>query len=195
MHGLFNRSLQCFIVDTYGPGAWSAIAAAADLDPARFEALLIYDDRVTRAVIRAAAELLLKPEDDLLEDMGTFLVSNRAADSVRRLLRFGGDDFGTFLHSLNELPDRARLAMPDLDFPRLDLREISTGQFLLRCETPHMEYCRVTLGALRAMADDYGVLASVDFAALPGRGAEISLQVFDTGFSKGRSFSLGVRTA
>jgi hypothetical protein len=51
----------------------------------------------------------------LLEDIGTYLVTDPALEPLRRLLRFGGDTFAEFLGSLEELPDRARLAMPQLE--------------------------------------------------------------------------------
>ena len=31
MHGLINRSIQCFLQDTYGAAAWSSIVTAADI--------------------------------------------------------------------------------------------------------------------------------------------------------------------
>ncbi len=66
----------------------------------------------------------------LLEDLGTYLVSHPNVQGLRRLLRFGGAGFIDFLHSLDELHDRARLAVPDLDLPQLELRDHGSADLL-----------------------------------------------------------------
>jgi len=43
MHGLVNRSVQCFLRDTYGTDLWVAVAAEAGVAPEGFEALMHYD--------------------------------------------------------------------------------------------------------------------------------------------------------
>ena len=88
MHGLINRSIQCFLRDTYGPASWSAIAGAAGLGFDNFEPLLIYDAALTESVIAAAAGYLQRPRETVLEDLGTYLVSHPNLEALRRLLRF-----------------------------------------------------------------------------------------------------------
>ena len=75
MHGLVNRSIQCFLRDTYGAETWGAIAQAADIGFDNFEALLIYEPSVTQAVLKAASQHLNNPTEMILEDLGTYLVS------------------------------------------------------------------------------------------------------------------------
>ena len=120
MHGLINRAIQCFIRDTYGMKTWSAIAKDAKLGFDNFEALKVYEPHETDRVLTVAAEKLDNPREMLLEDIGTYLVTHPNVDAVRRLLRFGGANFVDFLHSLDELPERARLAVPDLELPGLE---------------------------------------------------------------------------
>ena len=48
MHGLINRSLQCFVQDTYGHEMWAKVAQAAQLDSPDFESVLQYEDAITR---------------------------------------------------------------------------------------------------------------------------------------------------
>ena len=61
MHGLVNRSIQCFLLDTYGERLWARIADGLDLEPSGFEAMLSYDDALTQQVLDSATELLDKP--------------------------------------------------------------------------------------------------------------------------------------
>lgn len=195
MHGLFNRAIQRFLTGTYGPDLWEEIIRRADLESPEFEALLLYEDRVTQDVLSAAADRLGKPSEDILEDLGTYLISNPSSDTVRRLLRFGGADFTGFLWSLHDLPDRARLAMPDLDLPEFSLTQTSDTAYSLECRTRCPEFCHVTLGALRAMADDYGALVGLDSVLKPGYGATITVSVYQAAYHEGREFMLGGRAS
>ncbi|MDZ7908979.1 MAG: heme NO-binding domain-containing protein [Gemmobacter sp.] len=117
MHGLINRSIQCFLRDTYGAPVWATIVREAGLGFDSFETMLTYDAALTDAVLEAAARVLGKPRDYVLEDLGTYLVTHENTQAVRRLLRFGGVSFADFLHSLEDLPGRARLALPDIELP------------------------------------------------------------------------------
>ena len=191
MHGLVNRAVQCFLRDTFGAEAWRDIAAEAGAPAEGFESMLRYDDALTVAVIDAATARLDRPRDSLLEDLGTYLVSHPNREGLRRLLRFGGVSFVDFLHSLDDLPDRSRLAVPDLDIPPLEVEETGEGTFTLTIHTRWTEYAAVMIGVLRAMADDYGALALPDHARPAPDGApRLSIDVFDARFSSGRSFEL-----
>ena len=121
MHGLILRAVQCFIVDTYGVEKWLDVTRQAEIDVVEFEAMLTYDAGTLQQVVTAAVHILGRDETDLKEDLGTYLVSNTNMQSLRRLLRFGGENFVDFLHSLNDLQDRARLAVADLELPNVQV--------------------------------------------------------------------------
>ncbi len=191
MHGLVNRAVQCFLRDTFGAEAWRDVAAAAVAPAEGFESMLRYDDALTLRLIDAATRLLDRPRDSLLEDLGTYLVSHPNREGLRRLLRFGGVTFVDFLHSLDDLPGRSRLAVPDLDIPPMELEETGEGSFTLTIHTARPEFAAVMIGVLRAMADDYGALALPDHAGPAPDGApRLSIDVFDARFAAGRSFDL-----
>lgn len=193
MHGLINRAIQGFVTDSYGADRWVEAARFADLDFIEFEAMLTYDDGVTPRVLDAVCEVLGRPRSDVMEDIGTYLVSHPNVEALRRLLRFGGVTFVEFLHSLDDLPDRARLAVADLHLPRIELRDHAPGRFSLVCDSPIKGFGHVLMGVLRAMADDYGVLALLDHQGC-GNGIEtISISLIETEFAEGRVFDLGAR--
>ncbi len=193
MHGLINRSIQSFVCDHYGAERWAEVAQLAGLDFVDFEAMLTYDDAITPRVLDAAAQVLNRPRSEVMEDIGAFVVSHHGLEPVRRLLRFGGVNFEDFLHSLDDLPDRARLAVADLNLPRVELREHAKRQFSLICSSPVAGYGYVMMGLLRVMADDYGALALLDHTG-GGQGTEtLSITLVETDFANGRSFDLGAR--
>ncbi|MEL6913450.1 MAG: heme NO-binding domain-containing protein [Pseudomonadota bacterium] len=190
MHGLIFRGLQSFVRDTYGADTWSEVMQEADLGFTCFEAMLTYDDEISRKVLDLATVRLGKAQDDLLEDLGTYLVSHQNTQSLRRLLRFGGVDFLDFLHSLDDLPDRARLAVPDLALPWLELREMEDFSFTLRCGAGLPGYGHVMMGVLRAMADDYGALAFLELDESWEDYDAVRIVLLDEAFTEGRSFEL-----
>lgn len=195
MHGLINRSIQCFLRDTYGPQVWSDVAVAARLGFDSFEAMLSYDAELTEAVLTAACDHLDKRRDALLEDLGTYLVSHPNVEALRRLLRFGGTTFEELLHSLDELHDRAVLAVPDLEMPRLELRDHETSVYTLIVSHPYPGFGHVMVGVLRAMADDYGALALLEWQGRKDQTETIGIELLVTAFAEGRHFDLGARAS
>ncbi len=190
MHGLINRSLQGFLRDTYGPATWSLVAREARLGFDSFEPMLSYDAGLTTAVLAAACKVLGRPVESVLEDLGTYLVSHPNTEAVRRLLRFGGVTFEDFLHSLEDLPERARLALPDLDLPGLELAETNYAEYRLMIDAAFAGTGQVMVGLLRAMADDYGALVLLDWGG-DGAGREIiQIKLLDHRHSSGRAFDL-----
>ena len=189
MHGLLNRSIQCFLRDTYGAPLWLAVARDAGVGPDGFEAMLQYDDALTYAVLDTAARHLDRSRETILEDLGTWLVTVQA---LRRLLRFGGVTFTDFLHSLEDLPGRGRLAVPDLDLPVLELSDLKADVYSLRCKGyPGIGY--VFMGVLRAMADDYGALVMLDLVE-DGDGSDvITVHLLEHSFAPARRFDLAAQ--
>ena len=190
MHGLINRSLQSFLSDTYGAQTWQSISRAAGLQMDGFEALLIYDDALTDAVIDSAARLLVKPREMILEDLGTYLVSHQNLEALRRLLRFGGVSFVDFLHSMEDLPEHGRLGVPDLDLPDFTLIEEAAGEFTLQVSPLVVGVGHVVVGLLRAMADDYGALVLLEHVGTRQGRECVSVLLLDQAHSQGRSFAL-----
>ncbi len=190
MHGLVNRSIQCFIRDTYGVRIWREVSEKIDLPLAGFEAMLLYEDQLTFDLIKAAARLLRQDEGEFLESLGGYLVTHENVGSVRRLLRFGGEAFEDFLRSLEELPDRARIAVPDLELPNLKLNECGQGHFELRCIWQYDAFGHVVMGVLRGMADDYGALVLLGLKTAECGDEVIEITVAETSFAEGRSFQL-----
>lgn len=195
MHGLILRTFQVFAEDTYGPMTWAEIADGAELEVPDFEAMLNYPPETYSALITSAEKILNKPAEEIWEDAGTYLVSHPNSEGLRRLLRFGGVDFIEFLHSLDDLPDRTRLAVADLVLPDLELTDSGSHQFILRVGDGLPGFGYVMLGVLRAMADDYGALALLDTD--PGHRGEQDLQVtvIETAFAEGREFELAANTS
>ncbi|WP_050527907.1 heme NO-binding domain-containing protein [Pseudorhodobacter aquimaris] len=193
MHGLINRAIQRYVRDTHGDAAWAQVARQAGLGFEGFEAMLLYDISLTEAVLTAAERVLNRPREVILEDLGTFLVSNPGLDSLRRLLRFGGATFTDFLLTLEDTRGRGQLALPDIDLPVLDLYEISPSLYALQCQFPIAGTGHVLVGLLRAMADDYGALVLLDHDGNSLDGEVVLIHLLEVSYAEGRSFDLTLR--
>ncbi len=192
MNGLINRAIQCFLRDGWGMAVWADTARAAGAPPRGFEPMLDYPPEVTERLLQAAAARLDRARDDLLEDLGTYLVSHPSRAAVRRLLRFGGTDFRDFLNSLEDLPARARLALPDLALPDLRLDPVGRDAFSLSIGPGFAGAGAVALGLLRAMADDYGALVVLEPGMAGHDGAAVlTIRLLDADHAEGRAFTLG----
>lgn len=196
MHGLINKAIQHFLCDSFGAAAWHEIVRQSGLErhlgPDGFEAMQIYDDTLTDVMLIAASSILRRPRDSLLEDLGTYLISNHQLERLRRLLRFGGVSFTDFLYSLDDLQGRSQLAVPELALPELVLDEgDERGGFTLTCRACPKGFGHVMVGILRALADDYGALAVLEHRGTGADGNEvIAIALHDPAFHAGRRFDL-----
>ena len=192
MHGLINRAVQCFVTDTYGSDKWAECARLSGIGFSDFESMWIYEDTLTTQILDAASAVLDRPRFELMEDLGTYLVSHPNTEALRRLMRFGGVNFVEFLYSLDELPDRARLAVSDLVLPELELRDQTPTQFTLLCKSKIAGAGHVFIGLLRTMADDYGALVFLEHLGQSEGAETISISLVASEFAQGRHFDLGV---
>ncbi|MCL3882165.1 heme NO-binding domain-containing protein [Marivita sp. GX14005] len=189
MHGLIFRTVEAFVTDSFGLDSWTKALIAADVPLSSFEAMLQYDSVYFPAVLDACARTLDRSEANILEDIGTYLITRQNHVSVRRLMRFGGQDFPELLYSLEDLPGRTRLAVPGLDLPRIVVREVEPHCFDLCCEGELPGFGHLLVGLLRAMADDYGVLAVLEHRGSNDGIEAIAARIVDIGFAEDRGFS------
>lgn len=196
MHGLINRAIEAFLKDSYGQRVWNEVALASGLnqlvDGDGFEAMQIYEDSVTFSVLENATKVLERQSSSLLEDLGTYLISNQNLEPIRRLLRFGGVSFTDFLYSLDDLQGRCKLAVPELDLPEFVIEECAPEKYALTCVECPEGFGHVVVGLLRTLADDYGALAVLEHQ---GRTEDnlhekIAIELYDPAYHSGRRFDL-----
>lgn len=190
MLGLVFSSFEGFIRHTYGVEIWMKVLGELDLCHDRFEPMFHYDPTLADSLISHSTRVLAKRKDLLLEDFGIFLVTDPRTERVRRLLRFGGNDYVEFLHSLEDLRGRANLAVPELNLPQIELEKTHTDEYSVTCKDVDDGVGHVLLGVLRALADDYGLLALLEFGGRSGRDETLCVQLIDTTHGTAKSFQL-----
>ncbi|MEM6618031.1 MAG: heme NO-binding domain-containing protein [Pseudomonadota bacterium] len=177
MHGMINRGLQFYVRDIFDVETWEDVCTTAGLAYFNFETMLTYEDDITDRIIDAIASVLGRSRPEILEDFGTYVVGEATLSAVRKLLRFGGEDYVEFLQSLEDVHDRAKIALPELEVPQFLLEARGEDRFRLHYEFHKLGFGAVFLGLLRGMADDYGALILIDHA--PRRDGQIDRDTFD----------------
>lgn len=167
MHELVCRAIEKFLHAQSVPDAEAGL-----LSPVR----MLHD----------AAARLDKPADELIEDLGAWLVRQ---DEIWRLLRFCGSDFLDFLLRLDELPERIRLITDDVNVPEIALARGADGRLWVTVSDDAPVWTALLTGLLRAMADDYGTLC-----VITRDDGGICIDVSDSAFAEARTFRLSPRT-
>lgn len=162
MHGMINRGLQSFVHDYYGAEKWEETCVAANLPFYSFETLVHYGDDVTRRLLETLSVVLDRAKEDILEDFGTYIVTDERLSGIRRLLRFDGETYVDFLMSLEDFSARLMIVVPFLQVPKLTLDQRPDNVYAVHYEYALPGYGAVLLGLLRAMADDYGALVTIE---------------------------------
>ena len=194
MLGVVNKVIEAFVCQRYGDGLWADLLIDVSLPGYEFEAMLTYDDGITYDLIDRLAKRQSKMHQDVLEDIGGYLVAEDSQASIRRLLRFGGATFEDFLLSLDDLNDRVALALDILEMPTIRVVPLSAEKVHIHVDPKWHGFSDVLVGLLRALADDYRALVFMDRLS----GAEttecIEVILIDHHHSAGTRFELGATT-
>ena len=190
MLGVVNKAIENFVITVHGGALWQQVLRSIGEPGLQFEPMLMYEDAKTYDLITALAQALGKPQIDLLDDLGTFLVTPPHGGAVRRLLRFCGVSFDDFLLSLDDLNDRVDVALPDLDLPQITVLPQTMDRIHVRVVPKWTGFAYVLQGLLRAMADDYGTLVFLDMRRDMLDVDCIEVILIDHNFSSGFEFSM-----
>ena len=193
MLGLVNKAIENFTIDSYGDQLWQDVVQQnTEFEPC-FELMLKYPDRLTFDLCAALAAALKRPQVDVLEDLGTYLVSHKNGQTLRRLLPFGGQSYEEFLISLDELNERSEIALSGLALPALRIERHSGALYHLVLAQGWPGFEAVMIGILRAFADDYGALVMLEYGGSQEGVEMIAIALLESAFAAGNTFELGAR--
>lgn len=190
MLGAVNKAIEEFVITVHGGAVWQEVLRDIGTPGFRFEPMLMYEDEKSYALIRALSKRLSKPQQDILDDIGTYLVTPPNGGALRRLLRFSGSSFDDFLFSLDDLNDRVDLALPDLQLPQIMVIPQTIDRVHVRVSQTWSGFAYVLQGLLRAMADDYGTLVFLDVRRDITDSACIEVILIENNFSAGIDFDM-----
>ncbi|MEM0977518.1 MAG: heme NO-binding domain-containing protein [Pseudomonadota bacterium] len=161
MLGLVNRGLESFVRDLHGETAWHEIRSRVPNAPEKFEALLQYPWAVTAGLIAGVAEYSNVSEDEILEDLGTYAVTDLWDSKLRRIFLFCGGCFDEFLHGLGDLFRALEDTHSAFVAKSWTLKSEGSGIYFLVYSGSLNGLGPVVSGILRSLADQYGALATL----------------------------------
>jgi hypothetical protein len=179
MLGVVNKAIEAFVCQRYGDKLWADLLIDLSLPGYEFEAMLTYEDGITYDLIDRLAKRQSKLHQDVLEDIGGYLV---AEDSQAT--------FEGFLLSFDDLNDRVALALDILEMPMIRVLPISAEKIHVRVAPKWHGFSHVLVGLLRALADDYGALVFMDRLADTDQTECIEVILIDHHHIAGTSFEL-----
>ncbi|ELY47507.1 heme NO-binding domain-containing protein [Natronorubrum sulfidifaciens] len=74
MHGIILKTLQAFVVDTYGEDAWLSVQREADIEEKVYVPVTVYPDRDVYELARTAGELTDQSPRTILTQYGKWVV-------------------------------------------------------------------------------------------------------------------------
>ncbi|ELY40727.1 heme NO-binding domain-containing protein [Natronorubrum tibetense] len=74
MHGIILKTLQAFVVDTYGEDAWLSIQREADIEEKVYVPVTVYPDGDVYEIVRTAGELTDQSPRTILTQYGKWVV-------------------------------------------------------------------------------------------------------------------------
>ena len=75
MLGVVNKAIEAFVCQRYGGKLWADLLIDLSLPGYEFEAMLTYEDGITYDLIDRLAKRQSKMHQDVLEDIGGYLVA------------------------------------------------------------------------------------------------------------------------
>lgn len=165
MYGLVNKAIEDLIVSRFGSDTWERVRRRAGVDVEGFISMDPYPDRLTYALVGAAAVELETPAEQLLEAFGEYWTRYTAREGYGELLDMSGRSFEEFLENLDDMHARISLNMPELRPPSFQVERAADGRILLTYVSERVGLAPMIRGLLRGLADRFEV--DVDIETLP----------------------------
>ena len=159
MHGLIHMELANFIKQQRGERFWQKITERAGLADHLYLQVGSYPDAEIQALVSAAAQLLGKSEDELLEGFGFYLVP-QLIEQYRSYIAPEWKTLELLLNTEQTIHRVVRLKDKSAAPPRLKFSQTGEGSLLLKYDSPRKMQA-VARGMIKGVADWYGEKVSI----------------------------------
>jgi predicted hydrocarbon binding protein len=154
MHGIILKTLQAFVVDTYGEDAWLSVQREADIDEKVYVPVTVYPDRDVYEIARTAGELTDQSPRTILTQYGRWVVP-----SLLETYDLHIDDEWDGLELIANIQQfhtslRTR-DMTTLTTPRIRSERVDEDRVRITYDSDR-KLCDVARGAIRGVADRFG---------------------------------------
>ena len=144
-------AVEQLIVENYGTDKWLEIKKKAGIAEEQFLNMQPYDDKITYAMVGAAAEVLNLDAAEVLGKFGEYWILHTARQGYGNLLNMGGNNLPDFLKNLNMLHFRVGALMPDLVPPSFEVLEVTSNSLLLVYTTKRTGLVPFVIGLIKGL--------------------------------------------
>ncbi|MFA9426125.1 heme NO-binding domain-containing protein [Natronorubrum sp. A-ect3] len=153
MHGIILKTLQAFVVDTYGEDAWLSIQREADLEEKVYVPVTVYPDRDVYELVHTAGELTDQSPRTILAQYGKWVVP-----SLLETYDLHIDDEWDGLELIANIQQfhtslRTR-DLTTLTTPRIRSERIDENQVKITYDSDR-KLCDIARGAIEGVADHF----------------------------------------
>ncbi|MBD1399029.1 heme NO-binding domain-containing protein [Pontibacter sp. JH31] len=130
MHGFIFLQLKKYIQQKHGTDAWPQLVRLAQVSQAHYSATEVYPDADITKLISAACRQWNANSDELLEEMGTFLVPD-LLDIYNIYLKPDWRTLDLVEHTQNAMHRAVKVATPEANPPTLHVTRINPHRLII----------------------------------------------------------------
>jgi hypothetical protein len=153
MYGLINQAVKDLVLASQGESLWEKICRDVGIDPADFEMLSPYPDRLTSAIVTTSATYLHLPTDTFLRKLGHHWIRFTAERGYGEMLDLLGRDLSTCLRNLNQMHAHLGAMMTELKPPSFFVTPLSEKRLTIRYHSHREGLAPMVLGLLEGLAE------------------------------------------
>jgi hypothetical protein len=159
MHGIIHAELKKYIETRHSPDTWKACLEAAGLRGKVYLAISAYPDEEAVAIVTAAAKLTCLPVEQLLEELGEFMVPDLFS-LYHSLIKPEWKTIQMLLHTEAVIHRVVRLQNPGAEPPKLHFEQVGPKELKFYYNSPR-RMAAVARGIMKGIAKHYGESVSI----------------------------------
>lgn len=163
MYGMIHKALRDMAVRQMGDAAWHDLLRSGGFTQPLFIGMEYYSDATTMGMIHLLANHLGRPLEDVLHEFGREWIDFAGASEYGRILAMSGDDFISFLESLDRMHASIRSNMPRAEMPSFEVLETDETTTQLRYRSNRTGLEPFVQGILLAAAERFGERVAVEY--------------------------------
>ncbi len=163
MYGMIHQALRIMVLQHVEEAEWETLLRTSDHTEPLFIGMEYYSDATTMELIHLVSAHLRMPLDDTLRQLGCVWIDFAGASEYGRILRMAGDDFVSFLESLDRMHASIRSNMPKAEMPSFELISADDAELQVRYRSTRTGLAPMVQGILLATAERFDERVEVTY--------------------------------
>ncbi len=168
MYGMIHQALRDMALREITEAEWSDLLRRGGHARPVCIGLEYYSDETTMALMDLVARRLDLPVEEFLQAFGRLWIDFAGASAYGRILDMAGDDFVSFLQSLDRMHSSIRSNMPRADMPSFEVVAADARAIRLRYRSSREGLAPFVQGILAAAAERFDEKVTIRHAPEDG---------------------------